>query len=268
MRGLRKTGWRCSRPSAPFYKYDFESALLIAAQRPQATACATMQAWNRHGLWVRKGSRAIFTLHPSDPYAVRRVFDIARHQRQSRTPAKAMVVALGTCRWRSPPCGRRGALRKKPVTACRSMLRSWTRQWTASPTIAMIFWMRAQPVCFSGMDENSRALRFHTLCINSAFCIVLHRLQMPIPEEISAASFEDAPLLDSWDVQLAVGAAAHATASSVLRQIERAVKEAARDNIDHGREMWNNGSREEPLYAPEGTGPARAQTGGRGGTRR
>ena len=52
---------------APFYKYDFESALLIAAQRPQATACATMQAWNRHGLWVRKGSRAIFTLHPNDP---------------------------------------------------------------------------------------------------------------------------------------------------------------------------------------------------------
>jgi len=34
------------RAVAPFYKYDFHSALLIATQRPDAIACATMRQWN------------------------------------------------------------------------------------------------------------------------------------------------------------------------------------------------------------------------------
>ena len=58
------------RSVAPFYKYDFESALVIAAQRPDATACATMRQWNRHGLWIRQGSRAIYALDPQNPYHV------------------------------------------------------------------------------------------------------------------------------------------------------------------------------------------------------
>ena len=62
---------------APFYKYDFSSALQITAQRPDATACATMRQWNRHNLWIRRGSRAIYTVDPQRPYYVQRVFDIS-----------------------------------------------------------------------------------------------------------------------------------------------------------------------------------------------
>ncbi|MDO4549595.1 MAG: ArdC-like ssDNA-binding domain-containing protein, partial [Clostridia bacterium] len=62
---------------APFYKYDFENALLISSQRPDATACATMRIWNKLNLWIRKGSKAIYSLDPNNPYAVQRVFDIS-----------------------------------------------------------------------------------------------------------------------------------------------------------------------------------------------
>ena len=64
------------RSVAPFYKYSFENALLISSQRPDAVACATMQQWNRHNLWIRKGSKAIHAIDPNNPYQTLRVFDI------------------------------------------------------------------------------------------------------------------------------------------------------------------------------------------------
>ena len=65
------------RVVAPFYKYDISSALMIATQRPDATACATMRQWNKRNLWIRKGSKAIYTVDPNNPFYVQRVFDIS-----------------------------------------------------------------------------------------------------------------------------------------------------------------------------------------------
>ena len=240
---------------APFYKYDFESALLIAAQRPQATACATMRAWNRHGLWVRKGSRAIFTLHPGDPYAVRRVFDIADINAEAERLPKLwtlrpedMGVALAALRqaW---------SLEEETDGS----LQIYAAVMEAAMDSIADYRNDFQDARASGMDADEAEALFHTLCVNSAFCIVLHRLNMPIPEETGTAAFEDVSLLDSWEARLAVGAAAHATASAVLRQIERAVKEAARTAaqnparhmFDSGGRMWNNGRREREQHLTE-----------------
>ena len=42
------------------YKYPFEEQVLIYAQRPDATACASMEVWNQYmNRWVNKGSRGI-----------------------------------------------------------------------------------------------------------------------------------------------------------------------------------------------------------------
>lgn len=37
------------------FKYSFQDQLLIFAQKPEATACAEIKFWNRHGRWVNKG---------------------------------------------------------------------------------------------------------------------------------------------------------------------------------------------------------------------
>ena len=179
---------------APFYKYDFESALLIAAQRPQATACATMRAWNRHGLWVRKGSRAIFTLHPGDPYVVRRVFDIADINAEAERLPKLwtlqpedMGVALAALRqaW---------SLEEETDGS----LQIYAAVMEAAMDSIADYRNDFQDARASGMDADEAEALFHTLCVNSAFCIVLHRLNMPIPEETGTAAFEDVSLLDSW----------------------------------------------------------------------
>ena len=58
------------------YKYSFKEQLLIYAQKPDATACAEIETWNRLGRWVNKGTRGIALLVDKDtPYKLRHVFD-------------------------------------------------------------------------------------------------------------------------------------------------------------------------------------------------
>ena len=42
------------------YRYPFMDQVLIYAQRPEATACATLELWNeKMNCWVNKGARGI-----------------------------------------------------------------------------------------------------------------------------------------------------------------------------------------------------------------
>ena len=60
------------------YKYRFKDQLLIHAQRPDATACAEIETWNRLGRWVNKGTKGIALLVDKDgPYRLRHVFDVS-----------------------------------------------------------------------------------------------------------------------------------------------------------------------------------------------
>ena len=58
------------------HKYDFRDQLLIYAQRPNATACADIDLWNKHfSRWVNRGTKSVRLLSP-DGQSVRHVFDI------------------------------------------------------------------------------------------------------------------------------------------------------------------------------------------------
>ena len=62
------------------YKYPFKDQLLIYAQRPDATACASIEIWNeKMHCWVNKGAKGIALLdEEGSPYTgLRYVFDIS-----------------------------------------------------------------------------------------------------------------------------------------------------------------------------------------------
>ena len=60
------------------YKYNFQEQLLIHAQKPDATACAEIDTWNKLGRWVNKGTKGIALLIDRDvPYKLRYVFDLS-----------------------------------------------------------------------------------------------------------------------------------------------------------------------------------------------
>ena len=61
------------------YKYDFNEQVLIYAQKPNATACADIETWNKRlRRWVNKGAKGIALISIQDGRNVlRHVFDIS-----------------------------------------------------------------------------------------------------------------------------------------------------------------------------------------------
>jgi N12 class adenine-specific DNA methylase len=59
------------------YKYPFQDQVLIFAQKPNATACASIEFWNRRlNRWVNKGARGIALIDDSGSrHTMRHVFD-------------------------------------------------------------------------------------------------------------------------------------------------------------------------------------------------
>ena len=60
------------------YKYSFNDQVLIYAQRPEAVACAKIEAWNKQvGRWVNRGAKGIALFSEDNGYTnLRYVFDI------------------------------------------------------------------------------------------------------------------------------------------------------------------------------------------------
>ena len=66
--------------AARLYKYPFREQLLIYAQRPDATACASIELWNeRMHCWVNKGAKGIALLDEDEAHGKRLkyVFDVS-----------------------------------------------------------------------------------------------------------------------------------------------------------------------------------------------
>ena len=76
--------------AARLYKYPYHEQLMIYAQRPDATACAEYDLWNkRMGRYIRRGAKGIALIdHSGDAPRLRYVFDVAdtRTTERSRSP--------------------------------------------------------------------------------------------------------------------------------------------------------------------------------------
>lgn len=76
------------RTAAWNYKYPFQDQLLIFAQRPDATACAPIEVWNKRlDRWVKRGAKGIALIEDrGNHFGLRHVFDVSdtqsRNQRQ------------------------------------------------------------------------------------------------------------------------------------------------------------------------------------------
>ena len=80
--------------AARLYKYPFREQLLIYAQRPDATACASIELWNeRMHCWVNKGAKGIALLDEDDAHGKRLkyVFDVPS---KLSFPSRAILIRL------------------------------------------------------------------------------------------------------------------------------------------------------------------------------
>lgn len=100
--------WRAFLKAAAWnYKYPFQDQVLIFAQKPDATACASIEFWNaKLGRWVNKGAKGIALIDDSGGrHTLRHVFDVSDTNSRNDRPvllwsmqdryAEATIEALG-----------------------------------------------------------------------------------------------------------------------------------------------------------------------------
>ena len=108
------------------YKYSFKEQLLIHAQKPDATACAEIDTWNKLGRWVNKGTKGIALLILFYGFAVlldlrtvtwvlNNVVTVARW----RWSSSSRSCAVHWSAWARPPYGRTGcSATAAPILRC------------------------------------------------------------------------------------------------------------------------------------------------------
>ena len=64
--------------SSRLYKYPFKEQVLIYAQRPNATACASVEIWNqRMNCWINRGAKGIVLIDEGRFSKLKYVFDVS-----------------------------------------------------------------------------------------------------------------------------------------------------------------------------------------------
>lgn len=65
--------------AARLYKYPFNEQMLIYAQRPDVTACASLETWNeKMNCWVNRGAKGIALIDTdSERSRLKYVFDVS-----------------------------------------------------------------------------------------------------------------------------------------------------------------------------------------------
>ena len=213
--------------AARLYKYPYYEQLLIFAQRPDATACADYETWNkRMGRYVKRGSTGIALLDDSGNYPkIRYVFDVS----DTGARANSRDVKLWTMEERHTDAvsealeGNGGLTDKIENTAL---------------GLAMDYW---NDHCRDILDivANSFLEEYNIDTIGARFCkavavstsyAVMSRCGMNPDELFGHEDFLPVFEFNTPDTISALGTAVSGVSERILRQIEAIVKKYEKEN--------------------------------------
>ena len=88
--------------SSKFYKYSFTENLLMFAQNPKVTMCATLEEWNSIGRWVKPNSTSIKILKDTEnEIALDYVFDVSDTYARKDIPNAYTDEKLQVFKWKA-----------------------------------------------------------------------------------------------------------------------------------------------------------------------
>ena len=235
------------RTAANNYKYTYDEQILIHAQKPEATACAEMAVWNRLGRWVNRGTRGIALIsETTQPYKLRYVFDISDtnsyynreisiwRMRPALEPAvkEALTNAFG-----EPP---EGASFSDAVVELSGTL----VEDNLSDYYSMLHGAKADSL-LEDLDDDNLNYRLRFLVQNSVAFMILARCGMDTSEYLEPDLFAWVIDFNTPDTAAVLGNATSDIAQMFLREIERAVRAAEREEKNPIRTF---ASRTPPVY--------------------
>ena len=201
------------------YNSTYLNQLLIHAQRPDATACASMKYWNEQALCkVRLGSKSIVILrrHNGQP-TMQRVFALEDLEARGHAPTAmpwAAANQTGTEIVQRLMDNNPGAwLVRHSNDAAYEQADHASRVLERSVADSTLEWA----------NKNEQLHLLHELVVKSAVYMAYIRLGLPVPEEVTR-SFKYVTQFDTAAVSLCLGGYLQTVAKPILEQIGQEAK--------------------------------------------
>lgn len=239
---------------ANLYKYPFADQLMIYAQRPDATACADFDTWNkRMGRYVKRGSTGIALIDDNgDRAKLRYVFDISDTRARENTPEFHL--------WQCD---------KEQLNSVLSDAygvetgETFSKIEMVSETLAAEYWTEhkrdiAGIIAESILEEydiDTVSVRFRQAAAASMTYAVLHRCCMNPEMYMDNEDFRAIVEFNTPDTATALGTAVSEMSESILRTIEKTVKNAERTEEHENRaDLHERGRIQSPEFKAERNG--------------
>ena len=211
------------------YRYTFPEQLLIYAQRPGATAVASMEIWNQKMYrWIKKGSKGIALIdNTSGPKTkLRYVFDV-------QDTYKVKNLGRDPQLWNLNPEGEQlvadylqeqlaletteGGLPEVLHQAAEESVQAWL------PDAFDELQMDVSGTFLEDLDEQNQKVEFRELMTNSVWYVLLNRCGLDVQEYLDAEDFRHITDFNQLKILGHLGSAANEISRPVLMQIGRYV---------------------------------------------
>ena len=211
------------------YKYTFPEQLLIYAQRPEATAVASMEIWNQKMYrWIKKGSKGIALIdNTSGPKTkLRYVFDV-------QDTYKVRNLGKDPQLWNLPVEGEQlvadylqeqlsledteGGLAESLYQAAKESMQEWL------PDALEELRLDVTGTFLEELDEQNQEVEFRELMTNSVWYVLLKRCGLDVQEYLDAEDFRHITDFNQLKVLGHLGSAVNEISRPVLMQIGRYV---------------------------------------------
>lgn len=221
--------------AARLYRYSFKDTLLIHAQRPDATACAELEVWNKKmNRWVNRGAKGIALLDDASPRAkLRYVFDIAdTHLVQGgRTPILWRIDDSEHQQMILDHLADTYALTQ--TDSMNAALMELAQQLTAENLKEAMDGLEYEvaDTFLKGLDEDNLRVRFRELMTNSIFYTLSRRCEQEPLEVLEEEDFIRIVDFNQLPVLTFLGNAVSEQCEAVLRDIGREMQKIYRKEV-------------------------------------
>ncbi len=227
------------------YKYSFPDQLLMYAQRPEATACAEIELWNkRMNRYIAKGSKGIALIdHSGDNPRLHYVFDISDtvpsryRSSRSRVPQRWMVTEENT-KAVTDKINERFGISSMNFTEAIPMMAEEIVKDNLDEYIRELM-ISCKDSFLEDLDEANITKSFRDTAVNSIAFSIFTRCGYDAEEYISLQDLSGICEYNTIYTIAAIGTAVSDMSEEVLRQIERSVKEydlQRRKELQHGQQ--------------------------------
>ena len=211
------------------YKYTFPEQLLIYAQRPEATAVASMEIWNQKMYrWIKKGSKGIALIdNTSGPKTkLRYVFDVqdtykvrnlGKDPQLWNLPVKGEHLVADYLQEQLSLEDTEGGLAESLHQAAKESMQEWL------PDALEELRLDVTGTFLEELDEQNQEVEFRELMTNSVWYVLLNRCGLDVQEYLDAEDFRHITDFNQLKVLGHLGSAVNEISRPVLMQIGRYV---------------------------------------------